>query len=108
MEVGECLDSDECLYVGAAVTQWSEPQGEKSCITLDSGSDVSLLPLTFVADFAQLPHTQHLRDCQGQQLHVSGTKDAELIVNGLDVTQQFLNNSLLLEMLQIVYPPLVN
>ena len=46
--------------------------------------------MTFVADFAQLPHTQHLRDCQGQQLHVSGTKDAELIVNGLDVTQAIL------------------
>ncbi len=37
-----CID-DECSHVRATSAGLPQPQGEKSCIILDSGSDVSLL-----------------------------------------------------------------
>ena len=77
----EVDDDEECLYIRAALTEWNEPQGEKSCIILDSGSDVSLLPLSFLADAGNSTKEHNLRDCQGQRLHTTGTKDAELIVS---------------------------
>ena len=74
---------DECLHIRAAISEWSEPQGEKSCIILDSGSDVSLLPMSFLADSGNESNKHNLRDCQGQRLHTTGTKDAELIVSDI-------------------------
>ena len=81
---------DECSHVGATSAGLPQLQGEKSCIILDSGSDVSLLPMSFVADCTRTPKNQNLRDCQGQQLHPSGTKDAELVVNDLEDRQAIL------------------
>ena len=48
--VSDAMSVDECLHVRAMISELPEPQGEKSCIILDSGSDVSLLPMSFVAD----------------------------------------------------------
>eukprot|EP00434_Breviolum_minutum_P043737 symbB.v1.2.039002.t1/scaffold6288.1/size30759/2 len=84
------IDEDECLHVRVAVSEWSEPQGEKSCIILDSGSDVSLLPLSFLADSGNAAKEHNLRDCQGQKLHTKGTKDAELIVSDIGNMQAVL------------------
>ena len=83
-------DEDECLHVRVAVSEWNEPQGEKSCIILDSGSDVSLLPMSFLADSGNTAKEHNLRDCQGQKLHTTGTKDAELIVSDVGNMQAVL------------------
>ena len=82
--VSDAMDvDDECLHIRATLSEWSEPQGEKSCIILDSGSDVSLLPMSFLADSGNEPNKHNLRDCQGQRLQTTGTKDAELIVSDI-------------------------
>ena len=82
--VSDAMDvDDECLHIRAAISEWSEPQGEKSCIILDSGSDVSLLPMSFLADSGNETSKHNPRDCQGQRLHTTGTKDAELIVSDI-------------------------
>ncbi len=78
---------DECSHVRATSAGLPGPQGEQSCIILDSGSDVSLLPMSFLADCTHTPKNHNLRDCQGQQFHTSGTKDTELVVNDLDDSQ---------------------
>ena len=55
---------------------------DKKIVILDSGSDVSLLPLCRggdidgPADSAQV----QLRDCQGTELKVTGVKTASIIV----------------------------
>lgn len=64
-----------------------EPQGDKSSIILDPGSDVSLLPMH---SRTRTPKNHNLRDRHGQQLHTSFTKDAELVVNDLDNSQAIL------------------
>ena len=72
--VSDAMDiDDECLHIRAAISEWPEPQGEKSWIILDSGSDVSLLPMSFLADSGNEPNKHNLRDCQGQKLHTTGT-----------------------------------
>ena len=81
--VSEAMSVDEFLHVRAMISELLEPQCEKSCIILDSGSDVSLLPMSFVADSSNTPRDHNLRDCQGQKLQTSGTKDAELIVDDI-------------------------
>ena len=89
--VSDAMDvDDECLHIRAAISEWSEPQGEKSCIILDSGSDVSLLPMSFLADSGNETSNDNLRDCQGQRLHTTGTKDAELIVSDIGNMQAVL------------------
>ncbi len=72
------------------ISEWSEPQGEKACIVLDSGSDVSLLPMSFLADSGIESKEHNLRDCQGQRLHTTGTKDAELVVSDVSNIQAIL------------------
>ena len=52
--VSDVMSVDECLHVRAMISEW--PRCEKSCIILDSGSDVSLLPMSFVADSSNTPH----------------------------------------------------
>ena len=90
--VSDAMSVDECLHVRAMISELPGTQGEKSCIILDSGSDVSLLPMSFVAEFRSTPREHNLRDCQGQKLQTSGTKDAGLIVddifNGKAVVEQ--------------------
>ena len=88
-------DEDECLHVRVAVSEWTEPQGEKSCIILDSGSDVSLLPMSFLADSGNTAKEHNLRDCQGQKLHTTGTKDAELIVSDVGNMQAVLKQQVI-------------
>ncbi len=39
--------------------------------------------MSFVADSSNTPRDHNLRDCQGQKLQTSGTKDAELIVDDI-------------------------
>ena len=61
---------------------------DKKVVILDSGSDVSLLPLGCVdvdgpADQSQL----QLRDCQGKELKVAGVKNASIIVQDDDGSQ---------------------
>ena len=51
--VSDAMSVDECLHVRAMISEMPEPQHERSCIILDSVSDVSLLPMSFVADSRQ-------------------------------------------------------
>ena len=88
--VSDAMSVDECLHVRAMISELPEPQCEKSCIILDSGSDVSLLPMSFVADSDSTSRERNLRDCQGQKLQISGTKDAELIVDDISNGQAIL------------------
>ena len=89
--VSDAMDvDDECLHIRAAISEWSEAQGETSCIILDSGSDVSLLPMSFLADSGNETSKHNLRDCQGQRLHTTGTKEAELIVSDIGNMQAVL------------------
>eukprot|EP00435_Cladocopium_sp_Y103_P031448 s1024_g8.t1 len=66
-----------------------EARGEKCFVILDSGSDVSLLPLSYAgavdgpADESQV----RLRDCHGQELKVAGIKTPSLVVEDSDGTQ---------------------
>eukprot|EP00435_Cladocopium_sp_Y103_P043647 s2238_g12.t1 len=74
-----------------------EKYEEKNVVILDSGSDVSLLPLSCVgvvdgpADESQV----RLRDCQGQELKVAGIKTASLVVEDSDGTQAGLETQFL-------------
>ena len=88
--VSDAMSVDECLHVRAMISELPEPQHERSCIILDSGSDVSLLPMSFVADSDSTSRDHNLRDCQGQKLQTSGTKDAELIVDDISNGQAIL------------------
>ncbi len=56
--VSDAMSVDDCLHVRAAMSEWYEPQGEKACIILDSGSDVSLLPMSFVADASNIQYAK--------------------------------------------------
>ncbi len=63
-------------YVNLTETVNDDP-GE--WVILDSGSDVSLLPMHFLADEGS--NNQHsLRDCQGGSLTVAGTRYTDLRV----------------------------
>ena len=88
--VSDAMSVDECLHVRAMISEVPEPQHERSCIILNSGSDVSLLPMSFVADSDSTSRNHNLRDCQGQRLQTSGTKDAELIVDDISNGQAIL------------------
>ena len=55
-------------------------EGRKLSIILDSGSDVSLLPESFVPDTLTDDSAYKLKDCQGQKLNVRGLKRAELLL----------------------------
>jgi len=52
-----------------------ECEEQQDIVILDSGSDVSLLPLNYggKADSGVDASTVHLRDCQGQRLQVRET-----------------------------------
>ncbi len=84
--VSDAMSVDECLHVRAMISEMPEPQHERSCIILASGSDESLLPMSFVADSDSASRNHNLHDCQGQKLQTSGTKDAELIVDDIFTT----------------------
>ena len=47
---------------------------------LDSGSDASLLPESFVPDTITDDSAYRLKDCQGQKVSVRGLKRAEFLV----------------------------
>ena len=49
-----------------------------------------MLPMSFIADSLHTPKNLNLSDCQGQQHHTSGTRDAELVVNDVDNSQAIL------------------
>ena len=68
---------------------------ETTSIILDSGSDVSLLPRSYVPDS---PHgaSHRLKDCQGNALGVSGTKRAEIVVQELDSSEAILRQEFLI------------
>lgn len=63
-----------------------ECEEQQDIVILDSGSDVSLLPLNYggKADSGVDASTVHLRDCQGQRLQVSGYRNVSLLVNDRD------------------------
>ena len=87
------------MISGSSVRMVSESyvKDEKNVIILDSGSDVSLLPLSYgggvdgPADDAQV----QLRDCQGQELKVAGIKTASLVVDDEDGEQAELETQFL-------------
>ena len=68
---------------------------ENTVIILDSGSDVSLLPRSYIPD-SSLGATHRLKDCQGNALGVSGTKRAEIVVHDLDETEAILRQEFLI------------
>ena len=63
-------------YIDVTTTQ---DDGEEEWVILDSGSDVSLLPDRFLAD-AGSDRSHALRDCQGGELAVMGTRFTNLQV----------------------------
>ena len=68
---------------------------ESTFIILDSGSDVSLLPRSYVPDKAR-GATHRLKDCQGNSLGASGTKRAEIVVHVMDATEAILQQEFLI------------
>ena len=68
---------------------------ENTFIILDSGSDVSLLPRSYIPD-SSLGATHRLKDCQGNALGVSGSKRAEIVVHDLDETEAILRQEFLI------------
>ena len=83
------------LIVRVAQTEDLEVEKETTFIILDSGSDVSLLPRSYVPDN---PHgaSHRLKDCQGNSLGVSGTKRAEIVVQDLDSSEAILRQEFLI------------
>ena len=83
------------LVVRVAQTEDLEAEKETTFIILDSGSDVSLLPRSYVPDN---PHgaSHRLKDCQGNSLGVSGTKRAEIVVQDLDSSEAILRQEFLI------------
>ena len=63
-------------YIHVTTTQ---DVGEEEWVILDSGSDVSLLPDRFLADIGS-DRSHALRDCQGGELAVMGTRFTDLQV----------------------------
>ena len=68
---------------------------ESTFIILDSGSDVSLLPRSYIPDSSH-GVSHRLKDCQGNALGVSGTKRAEIVVHDLDSTEAILRQEFLI------------
>ncbi len=64
-------------------------------IILDSGSDVSLLPRSYVPDDVH-GASHRLKVCQGHALEVSGTKRAEIVVHDLGETEAILRQEFLI------------
>ena len=77
------LSSPSSSYVRAIIEEVDEQQqheiGQKCLVILDSGSDVSLLPMQFGGRTEENCNVQ-LRDCQGGALKVLGQKNAALLV----------------------------
>ena len=63
-----------------------ECEKQQDIVILDSGSDVSLLPLNYggKSDSGVDASIVHLRDCQGQKLQVNGYRNVSLLVNDRD------------------------
>ena len=60
-------------------------QSEPDVVILDSGSDVSLLPLHYGEGQIQRgAQDVHLRDCQGERLRVDGYRTVSLLVTDVD------------------------
>ena len=74
-----------------------ETNDGKNVVILDSGSDVSLLPMAagFNADEPADRTKVQLRDCQGQELQVAGVKQASLVVEDADGSQAELETQFL-------------
>ena len=73
---------------------------DKDAVILDSGSNVSLLPLSYGqcgADTVQSEDVQ-LRDCQGSNLKVTGYKTVSLVVKDGDGTEAELEQVFLIAM----------
>ena len=71
---------------------------DKGVVILDSGSDVSLLPLSYGqcgADAVQ-PEDVQLRDCQGSHLKVTGYRTVSLVVEDGDGTEAELEHAFLI------------
>ena len=77
------------VRVAQSVEDLSCEHVENTFIILDSGSDVSLLPRSYIPD-SSLGATHRLKDCQGNALGVSGTKRAEIVVHDIDETEAVL------------------
>ena len=82
------------VRVAQSVNEFSDTV-ESTFIILDSGSDVSLLPRSYVPDKAR-GATHRLKDCQGNSLGVSGTKRAEIVVHVMDATEAILRQEFLI------------
>ena len=63
-----------------------ECEKQQDIVILDSGSDVSLLPLNYggKSDSGVDASIVHLRDCQGQKLQVNGYRNVSVLVNDRD------------------------
>eukprot|EP00435_Cladocopium_sp_Y103_P037670 s676_g10.t1 len=72
----------------------------KDVVILDSGSDVSLLPLSYgqcgVDADAEQSETVQLRDCQGSHLKVTGYRKVSLVVQDGDGTEAELEHAFLI------------
>ena len=90
---------DDAMPLVLRVAQSAEQQNcehvEDTFIILDSGSDVSLLPRSYIPD-SSFGATHRLKDCQGNALGVSGTKRAEIVVHDLDETEAILRQEFLI------------
>ena len=60
------------------ITEEGEADSCRSVVILDSGSDVSLLPLSYATDKASHSNVR-LQDCQGSQLKTVGLQEATLV-----------------------------
>lgn len=82
------------VRVAQVETNVAEMSEQDTFIILDSGSDVSLLPRSYIPDGgAGVGHK--LKDCQGNSLGVAGTKKAEIIVRDNDDEEAILRQEFL-------------
>ena len=88
-------DSVPLLVRVAQSVEETSNVSESTFIILASGSDVSLLPRSYIPDSAHGVF-HRLKDCQGNALGVSGTKRAEIVVHDLDSTEAILRQEFLI------------
>ena len=71
---------------------------EGDVVILDSGSDVSPLPLSYgqCGEDAVNPEEVQLRDCQGERLHVTGYRTVSLVVQDEQGEEAELEHSFLI------------
>ena len=88
-------DSVPLIVRVAQSTEEFSGGSESTFIILDSGSDVSLLPRSYIPDSSH-GVSHRVKDCQGNALGVSGTKRAEIVVHDLDSTEAILRQEFLI------------